>query len=787
MVSMISSFAFAEVIFSPSDLMKYGYSSSTIINGETKLSFSPNGINDFNEILKTARTEYCKLFQACAEEQYVNRAIIGNLIIGSKTQPITDKEYSDTIESKSVSGLAEELITVEIDLSDTYKYTISTYHKYMTCVVGFTRYEVTPASEGKAATYGYSPEYGIIPKKSARQYQNITSPDGTVYNTWSETQVSNLIFEGQVAENSVIALQKLADAVRVGLVAGSVGSGYNVGTVYSDTQLALSSIMEIQDNGYYDFKNGISLKSSFEYYMNPLLGRVNFLSNDSVSIPKTVDEWTSFVEKEIKEKDFVQGNDIVLNPEFDSFESSLLDDGRINSMGLKKTNNVNFSNGVTAVTGIGTSKRPKSVITYNMQIVLPYVFYKSSGDKYKLDMSQLRLLDGYTYCITNDYMYSSINNVIGEVVGSIKTLELNRDALFLYKYETGNGVVGAILVGQFHEGIIDPKNKVTYVTGRNIAFNNGYSDLLDLNNANVNLMYSIGSLSNQGRSGYIPRNVAFTLSDSEEATLRTYQEAIKQGVLTKKQTSNTVKGLSLSNEMSIYYVEDSSNHQSVESPSYFKILIGFTNIENNETSLENENISLNQDETEKMGFIIYRNNKYVNDADLLTWLRSNEAHSIAYVNADTLISKITGDFTGELEPISHETWEKMKEMRSYIEWKKNNAIISALNVGCIVISVLLISYSVLMCLAYWIDIFNTFSQFSLLNIMTFGYLYSVESRDEIPYSQTGVSNTHYVTFKDVLLRAFFMLALGLLLMELDKIVYFIIVVYQYIMYVFSLL
>lgn len=772
-----------------SEGLKYGVYHTETVDGATKISVS-GSLRDFNEILKTARTEYCKRFQTCAEDKYANKAIIGkvkiNLGSGTKEYPLTNKDYSDSLDSKeNVNGLMTDKIEVIIELSDNYTYTFQTYNPYMECIVGC---DVEVDENG---VEHHSAETGIVLKSEASRYRNLEPHEGECFNEWSDITVNNLEVMGDAADQTLNALNSLADAVRVGLVAGSVGSGYNVGTVYSNNQISLSNAMEKTDNGYYDFKSTSGLKSTFEYYMNPLLGKADFLLTNDGVIPSTIDEWTAYIEKATQNQDFVSGYEIILNPVFDSFESSLSDDGRVNSQGLKKTENINFSNGVTNIKDIATSRRPKSVISYNMKVALPYIFYQSSGDRYKLDMNQLRLLDGYSYCVSNDFMYSlDSTGVVLESVANINSLELNRDQLFLYKYVTKGQTYGVILVGQFHEGVLDTTTGLTYATGRNIGFNNGYSDMLTLNSSNVNLMYSIGSLSNSGRNGFLPRNVAFPVSDEEISSIQEFNQAMRPSAVagqTNTTDTSNLSPLQLNNDGAISFVENKLNHTNIDTPRYFKIVVGFEELKNHKETTDAEASTPNQEKSDLKGFVVYWNNFYVNDADLLSWLRSNEAHGITYVDADSLIAKITGDFTEQIEDVSWDVWQKMKDIRAELEWKSNQRWISAFNVMCICFGVFLIILAILMCMAYWIDIFNNFVDFSLLYYISFGNMYPVWDKDTAPYISESKGVTNFVTFPQVLIRAFVLIFIGVLLFDVFKIYAFFMAVYNYIMMVFSML
>ena len=126
----------------------------------------------------------------------------------------------------------------------------------------------------------------------------------------------------------------------------------------------------------------------------------------------------------------------------------------------------------------------------------------------------------------------------------------------------------------------------------------------------------------------------------------------------------------------------------------------------------------------------------------------------------------------------------MQDIKEEIEGRKNSVLVRVFNITSIVMGVFLMVFAVLICLAYWIDIFNTFSDLSILHYISFGRLYSVEDKELIPYtSVSGGENIKYVTFKDVLIIAAIMVAIGFLFLNVSKLVYIIVYIYNYIMQV----
>lgn len=636
------------------------------------------------------------------------------------------------------------------------------------------------------------PDTEYVSKNAIESFVN--NPPSDVYSvdmTFSEEQYDLFNEEYIIYSDTMEALKKIDTTIRLGVLAGSIGAGYNVGTVYSTTQISLYDAMKLQENETYDFKNAGALKYSFSYYMNPLAGKLDFIDSP---IPTDVPTWVSYLEgHEVRE--FISDYNILIAEEFVAFESGLSED-QINEQGMKKTKKANFKNGVKALTDVGKSKTPGSVLSYNMKIAYPYIFYKVGGN-YKLLTSSLKVDNEYLYCIYNDRVY---NNKFEEITNRLE-LGIDRTQLFLYyQIDPSGNYVGVVLVGAFDEGVIDTStndNGTLYATGRKIGFNNGYSDLLTFNRANPQLMFST---SEGGKRGYLPKNVAFLPTDEETKAIETNMTIVPEAVSQGKAKYEVIT--IPSNDVILSELSQMEKHDLINSePDAFKIHILFTQIINKkgkeelEEKTEDEGSSTNtstnnniDEQIEELGlshyaFIIIRNNRYINDSELISWLQTDTARSITYVDADTLLKKITGDFIDELEKLTYEDWLKMQEIKSELQYNKDTWLIRVLNVVSIVMGVFLIIFAILICLAYWIDIFNTLTDFSILQFISFGNLYPVENKDLLPYISEEKSATKYVTFKDVLVIAGICCGLAVLFMNVTTLISWIVQLYNYIMFV----
>ena len=757
--------------------------------------------DDFVDVEETIVNVYCDRFQKYAENEYELTDDLGDSVITSfyiyksvKSDSYKQEEGALT----NVATVVNKIIDSESIDTDTYilSFKVGAYSydfNFFTANYGVSVTETY--SDGTSKTYTK-----YMPKDQVRSFCTNPPANITVNDNFTESEYKILEAQYIISQDTKKGVDLIVSAMKTGLVAGSVGGGYNVGTVYSTRQISLSDAMEEVDGKYFDFKNANALKTSFSYYMSPLLGKLEFTDTP---IPTTIAEWSDIINAQ--NSNFVVDYKINLSQDFTSFESGLSEE-YVNENGLKKTEKATFSNGVKAVQEVPKSRNPKSVVSYNMQIAYPYIFYKVGGN-YKLLTNSLKIEKDYLYCISDDFIRDTgLNKITNR-----SSIGVDRDQLFLYYQLSADGQpVGVLLIGYFDECVIDTSdgnNGVLYATGRKIGFNNGYSDLLVFIDANPMLMYST---SEGGKKGYLPKNTAFLLNETETNAvmhnMTVHPELLANGT-EKYESLNILDNGSLISELS-----KMENHDVINTnPDMFKFNILFTQIinqskvadavedKNNNTTTPSTTTpstttpnatdptgGLTQEELDNIGashytFVIIRNNRYINDAELISWLKTNTARSISYVDAEELLNKITGNFLDGLEKLTYEDWLSMHSIKSELENNKDMWLIRVLNVMAIVMGVFLIIFAILICLAYWIDIFNTLADFSILQFISFGNLYPVESKDLIPYVSESKSSTKYVTFKDVLIIAGICCGIGIIFMNTFTLVSWIIYLYNYIM------
>lgn len=760
---------------------------------------TPTVGNTLDNLSKTISQVYCKKFQELSDNNYSNLEIIDKVHIESSTlsslsvdAPLTDlTAIFDFLESDSTAGYGKYNISFIVD-GKTYKFvTFSAktefheeYHEENEKTL-----EMEHAGSRSNIDYKNGSCSSCGESCTNEPCSTIMNPDSYLYTLRFE--------QWEIYQNTLKALQDLENAAKTGLIAGSIGLGYNVGTVYSTSQVSLESAMEEQENKTYDFENLNAMRTSFSYYMNPILGKMEF--NDE--LPKTLDDWKKLMENKVLTIDY----SVSLNAAFSEFQTGLSEE-IINTKGLKITNNIRIKNGVSRIVEIANSINPKSVISYSMKIAYPYAFV-SVGENYKLHTRNLKIEPNYVYCIYNDKIYDNDFNEISDR----GTLGLSRSQLFLFyqQNEQGNNI-GVVLVGAFDECVIntnrdvDKNEPLLYRTGRKVGFANGYSDLLLLNVANSKLMYNTGE---SGVEGYIAKNVAFLCDSETEIPILDNNLSLPPIAIAK----GDVEYIDLeipTNEEIISNLSDIKNHMEVgKNPYYIKLNIMFTRVSNasvieksesfqnilkgriSDTDTEEEKVQKKDDLLEEMGvnrwaIIIIRNNQYIDDPSLKTWLGTKTARGLPDIDAQGLLNKINGSFLSNLNKITYQDWKNMQNIKIELENIKNMWLIRVLNIMLIVFGVFLILFSIFICLAYWVDIFNTFTEFSFLYFISFGHLYSIENKDLISYMNND-KNIKYVTFKDVLVIALICCLFGIIFLNSNILIENIVKIYYYILRLFG--
>ena len=127
----------------------------------------------------------------------------------------------------------------------------------------------------------------------------------------------------------------------------------------------------------------------------------------------------------------------------------------------------------------------------------------------------------------------------------------------------------------------------------------------------------------------------------------------------------------------------------------------------------------------------------------------------------------------------------MQDIKDELNYKKDTWLIRVMNVLSMIMGTILIIFAVLFMMAYWVDIFNTFSDISILHFISFGNLYPVADKMTESYLKNSMTNTKFVTFKDVVILAIIMIACGILFLNTFTLINFIVHVFNYLMFLFG--
>lgn len=631
--------------------------------------------------------------------------------------------------------------------------------------------------------------------------------------------------KGKSVENGKKMISRLAYHALEGIAAGSIEYGYNIGIPYSLTQRPLTDLMELKGNGY-EFKSVSTIAYTFGYYYHPLLGNMYLnkelylptknlatkKSSESTTVTKE-DLWMELLESK-KSSIFSNGN-IVIPDNFINFENNLSDEN-VNEEGYKLTD-IKIENGATRYSDVPGSKGPKNVLSYNVPMAVPYIFSVSNETSARLGTNSLRQIENFIYCLYNDCIY---DNEMNRVASMEFEVGVPREKIYLFfQYvssddtssddddagEAATSKTGVALVSVFDECVVDYREnmeganeaqykKHLYLTGRKVGFDNGYSDALNIKEKNANLLYATGE---SGKKGYYPLNILFP-TDVDYKNSKALLGALSAKVAASYPELTAELRSVLEYPKGTAFFEElwkKENHGEIPITSNAVVLyIDFGEIVNQSKVIKvmEDDGAGGKKEVEKVeagaskyAFYCIRNNAYLGDSDLLDWLDTDKAKSLTYVDAQKLKDYITGNFSGNLTRLTYGDWLKMQDIKDELNYKKDTWLIRFMNVLSMIMGTILIVFAILFLMAYWVDIFNTFSDVSILHFISFGNLYPVADKMTEAYLKNSMGNTKFVTFKDVLILAIIMIACGILFLNTFTLINFIVHVFNYLMYLFG--
>jgi hypothetical protein len=545
-----------------------------------------------------------------------------------------------------------------------------------------------------------------------------------------------------IINNAIAGIEKYKKAVKEGVLASSLANSFNIYSMYPNNQVPLADILEdARDKnnmklGYKSIKSsgaGVTMNYSLDTFYNPLFGKM-----DASSLKDTSQ---TYWESKINTVTLTHSSDdkveLQLNADFLAFsQDSSVERESLTSV---KAETIRSGNGVTSYKTTVSNKdvSPKSMIDGSMRLVLPSIFYKKTdgSGKYNLNVDNgFVTAGGIKLLISHNFVYGKEGDSFKRL-GDYNTFGIDDKSLVLLpttidkdgNFDPKGRKVGAVAPLWFKEAVVDTGGNESdtldmskvYLTGRSIKFGNDYSGKISLDGSNRDLV-AVDSKSN-GKQAIPLRFLAFE------------------------------QGLAVSNVK--------THHELVTNPDNFTLSTSFVN------------------SGDLKGFVVYRNNWYVNDKDLLTWLDSSEAKAMTEVKSDDLKNLITGSIEVSGSDLSYEDWNRLKEIKGELNRTLSSRLMSITRVVTMVFGVLIIFYSMILVMAYWLDVFNVLLEFSLLNFLTFKRLYPITSKDDIEYISYSGGDVKYVTFWNIIFIMIVGVAIGVLFIFTSPVIEFLVWVY----------
>lgn len=510
-------------------------------------------------------------------------------------------------------------------------------------------------------------------------------------------------------------------AVQEGILAASIQESFNVYSMYPNTQVPILDILEPEDsnnpNGRQKIKStygNVKMSYSLDYHYNMFFGKMSGSTLTSSSF-----SWSSVLNSiSITPADSSGKLRIGVSDEFVKFVLASNDLGYLAKIDTATV----ASSGFKAIYKPSYSSRsfePKSLVDTSMRLIVPYRFvkYMDSSTLVLPPVWGYQTVPGYRLSLSNFYVYKEGEDGVLEKIGDFNDFGITKESLaFFYTALDESSVtldtdinsvakVGAVVPLKYKEVIINPNDKNMYLTGRDLRFGNDYSTKMTLGIPNKDLL-----------------SVSEKLSGDMGIPLRFF--AFKEG--------------------SDPYARDAHEEISLDlTPIYLHL-----DFINKEFTVPDPSSSEGAKKVVSIkGFVMARNNFYINEPDLLAWLNSNEAQALTGVEAKLLYEMIIGAFGLKPKALTYDQWVRLQEIRGELETSKYALVTRLLRVITLVIGVLIIFYSIILMLCYLIDITGFLGEFSVLNLMSLKRMYPIWSRDDMTYVPSEfIGKARIVTF-----------------------------------------
>lgn len=508
------------------------------------------------------------------------------------------------------------------------------------------------------------------------------------------------------------AIKEYKDAVKSGLLAGSIKASYNVATIYADKLTNLKDVVERKD-GKTTLKTNANVKYTAQYFLNPFFGKMKY--EDVMGKDKNTSNhafWKKYLNS-IK-MIHVDGNKLmfVLNDVYYTFLTE-----RGNDPFLTSLSNVSALNakGLTSYTSSNGAKSvPSSLADSSLYLMSIETLSKQpDSNKYLFKADGLKLYTQYKYSLNTGMIYKATTNGNYVPAFTLGDLGLKETDIQLYYKKNNDVTYGGLFPLKYNEVIYNPNTNTMYDTGRVLRFSGAYSTNLSFTDKNTGIMSVTGTGGSQ---------VAVSLSE--------------------------------------YSFSDNGSYEEMDS--HIKLV--------NPNNVKLETTVIEPNAKGEPGISMVRNNSYVDDPELKKWLESDEAKAKANVEEDELLGLITGKIDLEKEDVTFDDYMRMQEINEELEGSWRDKIIKVIVLVSGTLGWMIFIYSFLLLSAFLFDRINPIFNKSVFTLLTANKMVGVGDKYEMELAMATGEDKIYVGWVRLAFIIVLLLFLALLLVVFNPIV-----------------
>lgn len=182
--------------------------------------------------------------------------------------------------------------------------------------------------------------------------------------------------------------------------------------------------------------------------------------------------------------------------------------------------------------------------------------------------------------------------------------------------------------------------------------------------------------------------------------------------------------------------------------------------------------------------VLLLHNDYYAQSGLLRWLQTENAGNILAASVDktgytasTLYSALISKDISFGVDVNTDTLSRYAQIEEELKLARDGSILDMILNVISFVGILFVVYGVFLVLAYILDISNSFTELSLLKLITFGGCEPVWNKEDLNRMGVAQGKTRYVTLKDVILRWAICMLVGITLFSASKVYVGIMTVY----------